>query len=95
MNLEYRSHYPNGEVADANLLIGFKLYNPTPPTYIPMAARKSGSWKSLNANKGHILIRKSGSWVNKSKENFNTQRHENTGHNRIRRGGKWLQLPKM
>lgn len=95
MNLEYRSHYPNGEVADANLLIGFKLYNPTPPVYIPMAARKSGSWKSLNANNGHILIRKSGSWVNKSKENFNTQRHENAGHNRIRRGGKWLQLPKM
>lgn len=95
MNIEYRSHYPNGEVADASLTVGFRLYNPTPPVYIPMAARKGGSWKSLNANNGHILIRKSGSWVNKSKENFNTQRQENTGHNRIRRGGKWLQMPKM
>lgn len=95
MKLIYKSVYPNGEIANAELQIGFSLYNPTPPVYIPMAIRKSGAWKSLNANHGFIKIRKSGSWADKSKENTGTQRQENKGHNRIRKSGKWLQLPKM
>lgn len=95
MKLVYKSVYPQGQIADAELQIGFTLYNPTPPVYVPMAIRKSGAWKSLNANHGFIHIRKSNAWVDKSKENTGTQRHENTGHNRIRKAGKWLQLPKM
>lgn len=95
MKLVYKSVYPQGQIADAELQIGFTLYNPTPPVYVPMAIRKSGAWKSLNANNGFIHIRKSNAWVDKSKENTGTQRHENTGHNRIRKAGKWLQLPKM
>lgn len=95
MNLTYKSVYPQHQIVDATLQIGFSLYNPLPPTYIPMAIRKSGGWKSLNANHGFIKIRKSNTWVDKSKENLNTQRHENTGHNRIRKSSKWLQLPKM
>lgn len=95
MKLVYKSVYPNGEIANAELQIGFTLYNPTPPVYVPMAIRKSGAWNSLNAHNGFIKIRKSGAWVDKSKENTGTQRHENTGHNRIRKLQKWLQLPKM
>ena len=95
MKLVYKSVYPQGQIANAELQIGFSLYNPTPPVYVPMAIRKSNSWKSLNANHGFIHIRKSNAWVDKSKENTGTQRHENTGHNRIRKAGKWLQLPKM
>lgn len=95
MKLVYKSVYPNGEIANAELQIGFSLYNPMPPVYVPMAIRKSGAWKSLNANHGFIKIRKSGAWIDKSKENTETQRHENTGHNRIRKSQKWLQLPKM
>ena len=95
MTLAYKSVYPQHQIADAELKIGFSLYNPTPPVYVPMSIRKSNAWKSLNANHGFIRIRKSGSWTDKSKENTGTQRHENTGHNRIRKSGKWLQLPKM
>ncbi len=95
MKLVYKSVYPEHQIADAELQIGFSLYNPTPPVYIPMAIRKSSTWKSLNANHGFIKIRKGGSWADKSKENTGTQRQENKGHNRIRKSGKWLQLPKM
>ena len=95
MKLVYKSVYPQHQIADAELQIGFSLYNPTPPVYVPMSIRKSGAWKSLNANHGFIRIRKSNSWTDKSKENTGTQRHENCGHNRIRKSGKWLQLPKM
>ena len=95
MNLVYRSVYPDHTFPDADINVGFALYNPNPPTYIPMSTRKGGSWKTLNDNNGHILIRKSGSWVNKSQENLNSQREPNKGHNRIRRNGEWLQLPKM
>lgn len=95
MKLVYKSVYPQGQIANAELQIGFTLYNPTPPVYIPMAIRKSNVWKSLNANHGFIRIRKSNSWTDKSKENTGTQRQENHGHNRIRKSGKWLQLPKM
>lgn len=87
--------YPNHEYPDSHFVLGVALYNPTPPTYVPMAIRKSGSYKSLNKNNGFIRIRHSGSWVNKGEENSNTQKHENTGHNRIRRSSKFLQLPPM
>lgn len=87
--------YPNHEYPDAHFILGVALYNPTPPTYIPMAIRKNGSNKSLNSNNGFIRIRKSGSFVNKSEENSNTSMQANQGHNRIRRSGNWLQLPKM
>lgn len=94
MNLTYKSVYPQHQIVDASLQIGFSLYNPTPPFYIPMAQRKSNQWQSLNTHHGSIKIRH-GQWVDKSKENTATQRQENQGHNRIRRGGKWLQVPKM
>lgn len=87
-------HYPTGIFPDAHFAAGLTLYNPTPPSYIPMATRKNGQWLNLNDHGGHILIRHGG-WQDKSKELFTTQRQENQGHNRIRRGGRWLQLPKM
>lgn len=87
--------YPGHEFPDSHFTLGVALYNPTPPTYIPMAIRKGGTYKSLNSNKGYISIRKSGSYVNKSEENSNTSMQANQGHNRIRRSGVWLQLPKM
>lgn len=95
MKLVYKSVYPQGQIANAELQIGFTLYNPTPPVYVPMAIRKSNSWQSLNTHNGFIKIRKSNSWIDKSKENTATQRQENHGHNRIRKSSKWLQLPKM
>lgn len=93
VQLVFHAHYPTGIFPDAEFLCGITLYNPTPPSYIPMATRR-GSWLSLNDHSGHILIRQGG-WQNKSKENFSTQRQPNSGHNRIRRSGTWLQLPKM
>lgn len=94
MDLQYYSVYPNHEIVDASLSVGFALYNPNPPTYIPMAIRRD-SWRSLNDNNGFIKIRHSGAWSDKSMENFNTAKQPNQGHNRIRRSGQWLQLPKM
>lgn len=93
--IEWSITYPNQEVSNSNLFIGFGLKNPNPPTYIPMASRKGGTWKDLNTNKGKILVRKNGTWQNKSEENVNTSKEENKGKNRIRKNGKWLQLPPM
>lgn len=95
LNIEYNTVYPNGEYPNNSIWLGMTVYNPTPPQYIPMAQRKGGNWNSLNDHNGNILIRKSGKWVDRSKENSNTSKNENTGHNRIRKNGKWLQLPKM
>lgn len=92
--LHWKSHYPNGDHSDLDADLGITLYNPTPPVYIPMSQRHSNKWHSLNPS-GHILIRKSGAWKNKSQEQIPTSMHENSGHNRIRRSSKWLQLPKM
>lgn len=93
--MKWNSHYPNGESADLSANVGLALFNPTPPTYVPMSIRKGGKWKALDAHNGFIKIRKSGTWVDKSEEQVPTSMHENTGHNRIRRSGKWLQLPRM
>lgn len=76
-----------------NLYIGGTITNTNPANYIPAKARKGGQWKKLNDNNGHLKIRLSGSWIDKSKENLNTQNKENSGHTRIRRSGKWLQAP--
>ena len=87
--------YPTGQYQDRDLIVGVGLFNPNPLTYIPMAIRKSGNWKDLNSNKGKILRRVNGVWVDKSQENVNTSKQENKGKNRIRKNGKWYQLPKM
>lgn len=94
IQMRYTTHYPQHQFPDGDFFCGATLYNPTPPNYIPMAARKNGQWKSLNANRGHILIRQGG-WQDRSKELSAYQRQENQGHNRIRKSGRWLQLPKM
>ena len=93
INLEIK--YPNGDAIDNDMFIGFGLYNPNPPTYVPMAIRKNGSWKDLDSNKGKIKRRINNTWVDKSEENFNTSKEINKGKNRIRRSGNWRQLPKM
>lgn len=93
--VSFTVHYPNGEHSTNTIILGYGLYNPNPPTYIPMAIRKGGSWKDLNTNKGKILIRKSNKWEDKSEENVTTMRDINKGHNRIRRSGNWRQLPSM
>lgn len=93
--LTFNAHYPNGETTDNTANIGLTLYNPTPPVYVPMAERKSGKWKNLNDNGGKIQIRKSGKWVDRSKENSGTSLGANKGHNRIRKSDTWKQLPKM
>ena len=95
IQMYFNAHYPSGMYPDAHYMLGMTLYNPTPPAYIPMAARKGGNWQSFNDHNGHILIRHGNNWDNKSKELYTTQRQANHGHNRIRRGGQWLQLPKM
>lgn len=93
--LKLRYVYPNGEYTNSTMILGGAIYNPTPPNYVPMSIRKSNNWKSLNKNNGFIHIRKGVNWVDKSKENKNTERQANHGHNRIRRSGSWLQLPPM
>lgn len=93
--LKLTSFYPNGESPTNTLIVGFSLYNPNPPIYIPMATRKNGNWKDLNSNNGHILIRKSNSWIDKSQESFATSRQIDKGKNRIRKSGNWRQLPRM
>ncbi|GCF92508.1 hypothetical protein NRIC_03990 [Enterococcus florum] len=93
--IEINIHYVDGQYHDSNTRVGFALYNPTPPTYVPSATRKSGQWKDNHRNSGRILIRKKGVWVEKSNENPATSRGENVGHNRIRKAGKWRQLPRM
>lgn len=93
--LLFEIKYPTGIFDDREIIIGIGLYNPNPPTYIPMATRKNGKWKDLNTNKGKILIRKGSNWIDKSEENVNTSKEENKGKNRIRKNGKWLQLPPM
>lgn len=93
--LKFLYNYPNGEYIPTEMAVGGIIYNPTPPNYVPMSIRKSGAWKSLEKNHGFIKIRKSNSWVDKSKENKNTMRQPNHGHNRIRRSDQWLQQPPM
>lgn len=75
--------------------VGFKIHNPNPPTYVPMAIRKSGTYQSLNTHHGFIRLRAGGSWHNRGEENLTTSKHQDTGHNRIRRSGHYLQLPPM
>lgn len=88
-------HYPDGQFSDAEMIVGIELYNSNPKTYVPMAIRKSRSWKALDSNNGKIKRRISGSWVDKSEENFNTQREVNQGKNRLRVNNQFRQLPKM
>lgn len=87
--------YPNGEFDNSTIRTGFTLYNPNPPVYVPMAIRKSGTWKDLDTNNGKIKRRVSGSWVDKSEESTATIRDVNTGKNRIRKSSVWRQLPPM
>lgn len=93
--IEWSITYPEGQVSDSNLFIGFGLYNPNPKSYVPMTTRKNGTWKDLNSNNGKIKIRKNNSWIDKSEENASTSKQENKGKNRIRKNGKWYQLPEM
>jgi hypothetical protein len=92
---EWRTVYTAGEGQDSTTFIGFALYNPNPATYVPMAIRKSGTFKALDANNGFIKKRVSSNWNDYSNENNTTQRQKDKGKNRIRRSSDWLQLPKM
>lgn len=94
IELVFHAHYPTGIFPDANIIAGVTLYNPTVPSYIPMATRKDGHWLNLSDNSGHILIRQNG-WQDRSLELFASAKQPNQGHNRIRRNNQWLQLPKM
>jgi len=61
------------------------------PDFKPWAVRRSGRWKSLNnAPKGRFLIRKGGTWQDKSAQSVGDVGKENQGKNRIRKGGKWV-----
>lgn len=91
----YRENVYTDTGQSTSASIGLTLYNPTPPTYVPMSERKNGTWKNLNDNSGKIKIRNSGTWVDRSQEMAETSMQPNKGHNRIRRSGTWLQLPKM
>ena len=94
IELVFHAHYPTGIFPDANIIAGVTLYNPTVPSYIPMATRKNGNWLNLSDNSGHILIRQNG-WQDRSLELYASAKQPNQGHNRIRRNNQWLQLPKM
>lgn len=88
--------YESASGFDPNLFkVGVTFYNPNPKTYVPMAIRKSGTWKDLDSNNGKIQRRVNGTWTDKSDENATTSRQANAGKNRIRRSGTWRQLPKM
>lgn len=93
--LEIAINYPNGEVPNSTTVTGVGLFNPNPPTYIPMAIRTGGTWTSLNKNKGYINKRKGGVWTDCGKENTSTQLQANKGQNQIRQDGTWKQLPLM
>lgn len=86
--------YPNGEFSDRELILGYGLYNPNPPSYIPMSIRKN-TWESLNKNDGFINKRVNNNWLDFSTENFGTQLEKDKGKNRIRIKSDWLQLPPM
>lgn len=88
--------YPNNPELDDNIFtVGFGLFNPNQQTYVPMAIRKSGSWKDLETNNGKIKKRVGSSWQDYSNEDTTTSKEINKGKNRIRRSGNWRQLPKM
>lgn len=93
--MEFIQVYPNGEYQNTQTYAGITLVNPNKAQYIPMSTRKSATWKNLNDNRGHIKIRKSSAWIDKSLENNNTVLQTNQGKNRIRQTGNWKQLPKM
>lgn len=86
--------YPNHEYEDSNTLVGLSLYNPVPPTYKPMAIRKSNSFKTLNRDSGFIKIRKSNQWEDKSSETY-PEGQEGKGKNRIRKKNVWKQQSKI
>lgn len=94
-SMEVRIRYPNGEAPNNTLTLGFALYNPNEPNYIPMSLRRNNQWNSLDSANGFIQRRISGNWVDKSKEQNSTSMKANQGKNRIRRNNQWLQLPKM
>lgn len=56
----------------------------------PWAIRKSGRFKTLDRPSGFFRIRKSGSWVDKSRHLETDVGKENQGTSRIRKSGKWL-----
>ena len=87
--------YPDHEFTDSKTTIGLALYNPTPPTYKPMAMKRGGQYVELNQTAGHIEIKQAGEWVDKSGESVGTIRQSNTGHNRIKIEGVYIQLPPM
>nr|WP_216682552.1 hypothetical protein [Enterococcus innesii] len=88
--------YPNGEFPNANMRVGFALRNPLPNTYVPMAIRKSDTWRDLNTNNGKIFRRgASGNLIDVSQEDATTSREPNVGRNRIRKSGVNRQLPPM
>lgn len=61
-----------------------------PPADIkPWAVRKSGTFKTHNRPSGWFKIRKSGSWVDKSKQKKSDVNQTNRGVHRIRKSGSW------
>ena len=55
----------------------------------PWAVRKSGVFKSLDVSSGWFKIRKSNSWVDKSKMSLDDANKPNAGVHRIRKSGTW------
>lgn len=60
------------------------------PDFRPMAIRKSGTFKSLNASTGFLKIRKSNAWQDIAKYSDDKVGKENEGSCRIRKSSKWL-----
>ena len=93
--LSLEIEYHTGNLDDQIITMGLGVRNNLQPSYKPMSIRKNNQWESLDRPSGFIQRRMNHNWVDKSQENFNTQRQVNQGKNRIRRNQQWLQLPKM
>ena len=92
--LKIVTKYPNHEFSDSTIITGLSLYNPAPPTYKPMAIRKSNVFKTLNRASGFIRIRKSNNWKDISEETL-PEGEPNKGKNRIRKSGAWRKQSKI
>lgn len=77
-----------------NEWVGFKR-SIVIPTYVPMAIRHSGQWRSLDTLPGHIKIRKTNSWKDISKNDISTIGQANKGTARIRKNSQWIQQHKV
>ena len=88
-------HYPNGEYPDQDDYVGFSLYNPNPPTYIPGSIWDGTKWKSLNSSpQGTLKIWNGTSWEDHSQHQLADIGVANKGFARIWNGSAWVQQNK-